>query len=194
MCFSLRAPDSSCLVNVLPQQDICKLSEILYEALCERSQQLFSSLQEISISQKHARTLSTPKLWKNAEELTLLLRCCLSVLTLLSFDQNLILEKARVLLSILSKLISFSSSENDEDPSISFKRFSRECSYCENGFTTSVAEDFVASLHFIQHSDPHRSLLSALLEVLSINFTCCVILLWKYQVFLQFRYVLSFYF
>ncbi|KAI3440075.1 uncharacterized protein J3R85_004046 [Psidium guajava] len=114
---------------------------------------------------KHARTLSTSKLWNNVEELTLLLRCCLSVLTLLSFDQNLILEKARVLLSVLSKLISFSSSENDEDASISFKRFRRECSYCENGFTTSVAEDLVASLHFLQPSDPHRSLLSALLEV-----------------------------
>ncbi|XP_030550843.2 uncharacterized protein LOC115755541 isoform X2 [Rhodamnia argentea] len=165
MCFSLRTPDSSCLVNVLPQQDICKLSENLYEELCERSQQLFSALRENSISQKHARTLSTSKLWNNVEELALLLRCCLSVLTLLSFDQNLILERTRVLLSILSKLISFSSSENDEEASISFKRFRWERSYRENGFTTSVAEDLVASLHFLQPSDRHRSLLSALLEV-----------------------------
>lgn len=170
-------PDSSCLVNVLPQQDIRKLSEILYEELCERSQQLFSALQEISTSQKHARTLSSSKLWNNVEEPTLLLRCCLSVITLLSFDQNLILEKARVLLSILSKLISFTSSGNDEDTSISFKRFHRECNYSENGYTTSVAEDLVASLHFLQPSDPHRSLISALLEVLSINFTYPVMLL-----------------
>ncbi|XP_030546168.1 uncharacterized protein LOC115752213 isoform X2 [Rhodamnia argentea] len=165
MMCSLRTPDSSCLVNVLLQEDIRKLSEILYKELCERCQQLFSALPEISISQKHARTLSTSKLWNIAEELTLLLRCCLSVLTLLSFDQNLILEKAQVLLSILSKLISFTSSGNDEGTSISFKRFRRERSYCENGYTTSVAEDLVASLHFLRPSDPHTSLLSALLEV-----------------------------
>ncbi|XP_056175994.1 uncharacterized protein LOC115674074 isoform X2 [Syzygium oleosum] len=120
---------------------------------------------EISTGQKHARTLSSSKLWNNVEEPTLLLRCCLSVLTLLSFDQNLILEKARVLLSMLSKLISFTSSGNDEDTSISFKRFHRECNYSENGYTTSVAEDLVASLHFLQPSDPRRSLISALLEV-----------------------------
>ncbi|XP_010032568.2 uncharacterized protein LOC104422051 [Eucalyptus grandis] len=165
MCFSLRTRDSSCLVNVLPQEDICKLSEILYEELCEKSQQLFSALRETSIGQEHARTPSLPELCNNVEELTLSLRCCLSVLTLLSFDQNLILGKAQVLLSILSKLISFTSSGSDEDDSISFKRFHRECNYCENGCTTSVAEDLVASLHFLQPSDPQRSLLSALLEV-----------------------------
>lgn len=189
MCFSLRTLDSSCPVNVIPQEDICKLSEILYEELRERSHQLFSALREISISQKHARTLSSSKLWNNVEDLPLLLRCCSSVLTLLSFDQNLILEKARVLLSILSKLISFTSSGNDEGTSISFKSFHRECSYSENGYTTSVAEDLVASLHFLQPSDPHRSLLSALLEVLSINFMCPLCCCKNIRCGLQFSFV-----
>lgn len=146
-----------------------KLSDILFEELDRRFKRFFSDLHELSYSGTDMRT-------GVVEELTLLLRCCMVILNLLACDQNLLLEKGRVLLFIVKVLISLDAIGNCESEGesergkrrrscVSFeKSVSLECG--DGGCTTSVAEDFAASLCFLEPSDPCRPFLCALLEVI----------------------------
>lgn len=148
-------------------RDVHKLSDILFEELDRRFKRFFSDLYELSYSGTDIRT-------GVVEELTLLLRCCMVILNLLACDQNLLLEKGRVLLFIVKVLISLDAigdceSENGRRKRRSCfcfeKSVSGECG--DGGCTTSVAEDFAASLSFLEPSDPCRPFLCALLEVLA---------------------------
>lgn len=142
-----------------------KLSDILFEELDRRFKLFFSDLHELSYSGTDIRT-------GVVEELTLLLRCCMVILRLLECGQNLLLEKGRVLLFIVKVLTSLDAIGDCESESERRKRRScfsfeksvlRECG--DVGCTTSVAEDFAASLCFLEPSDPCRPFLCALLEV-----------------------------
>lgn len=138
-----------------------KLSDILFEELDRRFKRFFSDLHELSYSGTDIRT-------GVVEELTLLLRCCLVILSLLACDQNLLSEKGRVLLfivKVLTSLDAIGDCESERRKSFSFeKSVSRECG--DGGCTTSVAEDFAASLCFLEPSDPCRPFLCSLLEVI----------------------------
>lgn len=138
----------------------------MFEELDRRFKRFFSDLYELSYSGTDIRT-------GVVEELTLLLRCCMVILNLLACDQNLLLEKGRVLLFIVKVLISLDAigdceSENGRRKRRSCfcfeKSVSGECG--DGGCTTSVAEDFAASLSFLEPSDPCRPFLCALLEVI----------------------------
>lgn len=88
-------------MEVINFEDVCNLSDVLFTELDRCLESLFSSL----FKQK-AETCPT---FANAEEsvelATLFLRCCLKVMALLLPKQELVLEKAQTLLSILSRLI-----------------------------------------------------------------------------------------
>ncbi|XP_062152993.1 uncharacterized protein LOC133861263 [Alnus glutinosa] len=150
-------------------RDVHKLSDILFEELDRRFKRFFSDLHELSYSGTDMRT-------GVVEELTLLLRCCMVILNLVACDQNLLLEKGRVLLFVVKVLISLDAIGNCESESESERRKRRSCVSFEKsvslecgdgGCTTSVAEDFAASLCFLEPSDPCRPFLCALLEVLA---------------------------
>ncbi|OWM87350.1 uncharacterized protein LOC116187971 [Punica granatum] len=150
------------------QQDILKLSSILFNDLEDRFKQYFVSLKEFSKCSTAREKTARPSLefWCQIEELVLLLRCCLATLTWPSFDQSLVLEKAKFLLSILRRLISFDVSGRNGEQLIIFRKFRRKRTYDDdNGYTTSVVEDFFASLRFFEPTDPCCSSLCALLEV-----------------------------
>ncbi|KAI3924974.1 hypothetical protein MKW92_010438 [Papaver armeniacum] len=77
--------------------DIRKMSNFLFEELSGRFEHLFSNVgQHILCSDS----------WGLLQELTLLLRCCISMLHLLEFDRSLLIEKCQILLSILRILCS----------------------------------------------------------------------------------------
>lgn len=157
-------------------RDVQKLSEILFKELDGRFKRFFSDLHDV----KSDTVMSADAL----EELALLLRCCMVILNLLDFDQDLLLEKGRVLLLVLKVLISLKSGENESNgrsTSVRVEKIvSRQCAFDDGdtGCTTSVAEDFAASLCFLEPSDPCRPFLCALLEVVLVE---------NYQHFVLFR-------
>lgn len=159
--FSLRAS-----LAISYQQDIHRLSSIIFRNLEDRFKQYFICIKKIS-SHSTSRKKNTLPLgfWDQIEELTLLLRCCLLILTWPGFDQNIILEKVKFLLMVLRRLIFFNVSRRNGKQLIIFKKFQRKRTYDEDGYVTSVVEDFIASLRFLEPKDPFRSSLCALLEV-----------------------------
>lgn len=102
----------------------------------------------------------------NVQGLGLLLRCCLTLLILLGFDQKLITVKTKTLLLILERLFSFDLSRQNKEKTIKFKKLHQQYCRTEGGETTAIDEDFVASLHFVEPSDPRHSLITTLLEVI----------------------------
>ncbi|KAK9929785.1 hypothetical protein M0R45_026868 [Rubus argutus] len=75
------------------------------------------------------------------------------------------MEKTQFLLSVLGKLIALITSGCDVKESVSFRKFvSCECTYTDTG-GTYVSEDFVASLCFLEPSNPWHPVLCAVLEI-----------------------------
>ncbi|KAF8411882.1 hypothetical protein HHK36_004440 [Tetracentron sinense] len=153
--------------------DICNLSNSLFKELCRRFEQLFSALHHVTANVVFGQVSIYSDIWGPPEELTLLLRCCMVILRLLEFDQNLLLQKCQILLEILSKLcspdvmlhISCIAGRN-KNSAISFKRsVSRECTYSSDGGITSSVEEFDASLCFIEQSDLFLPFLCSIHEV-----------------------------
>lgn len=82
-------------------EDVCYLSDVLFTELDRSFANLFSTL----FKQK-AETCPTFESTEDSIELaTLFLRCCMKIMTLLMPKQELVLEKAKTLISILSRLI-----------------------------------------------------------------------------------------
>ncbi|KAF4379705.1 hypothetical protein F8388_023722 [Cannabis sativa] len=134
-----------------------QLAEILFKELDSRFEVFFSDLCDVNRSDNSRFRV---------DELTLVLRCCLVILTLL--DSDGLLEKAQVLLSVLGRLICLVTNGGNEKKKTSFtfeKFVSRECSYSDSACSTSVSEDFAASLSILEPSDPWRPFLSQVLEV-----------------------------
>ncbi|XP_062082892.1 uncharacterized protein LOC133789154 isoform X2 [Humulus lupulus] len=133
-----------------------QLVQLLFVELDSRFKVFFHALSDVSANRSDN--------WPRIDELTLLLRCCLVILTLL--DSDGLLEKTQVLLSIVGRIICLVSNGGNEKTSFTFDKFvSRECSYSDSAGTTSVSEDFAASLSILVPSDPWRPFLCQVLEV-----------------------------
>lgn len=149
-------------------RDLCDLADFLFKELDRRFKRVFYDLITISfsISPEHAR--KDNDLWNSIKEFMLLLRSCLVILTLVAFEQNVVLEKVGVLLSVLRKLLYLITSGKEEKESISLEKyFLHECRITEPDCTTFVSEDFVASLCILEPSDPCHPFICAVLEVLT---------------------------
>ncbi|CAK7339724.1 unnamed protein product [Dovyalis caffra] len=139
-------------------KDIQCLSDILFKQLEARFHGFFSALHEHNVSAADNRKCFL------IGELTLLLRCCLVLLVLIEYDHLLLVEKGLAILSILSRLISIELSGGNGKSRITFKKLvSRQC--VSDDCTTSITEEFVASLCLWEPSDPRYAFLRAVLEV-----------------------------
>ncbi|XP_057973762.1 uncharacterized protein LOC131161801 isoform X2 [Malania oleifera] len=141
---------------------LCDLSDNIFRELPKRFRELFTALHDSSSVQAS----SDFDIWAMAEEFNLILRCCLVFLNLLEYDLNLLLEKCRVLLAILSRLCSSNFIHGGKRNAFSFKKFvSCEGAYGNNVNITSFSEDYIATLSFLEQSDPCLPSLRPMLEV-----------------------------
>ena len=142
---------------------IHNLCSIMFNDLCKR----LKDLSDVFACRDLGESSLPPDMWGTAKELTLLLRCCIVSLNLLGSDQSLLFQKCQVLLTILSGFCSQHLSGKNEKNAISFKK-SVSCGHTcsEGGYATSISEDFVASFHFIEPSDPFLPVSCSLLEVI----------------------------
>lgn len=139
------------------------LCSTMFDVLCKRVKDLSDvfACRDLGESSLHSN------MWDTAKELTLLLRCCIVSLNLLASDQSLLFQKCQVLLAILRRFCSQGLGGGNNKNAISFKQSvscGRTCS--EGGYATSISEDFVASFHFIEPSDPFLPVSCSLLEVI----------------------------
>ncbi|KAJ7001012.1 hypothetical protein NC653_011451 [Populus alba x Populus x berolinensis] len=139
-------------------EDINCLSDILFKQLEDRFHGFFSALHEHNVS-----AADNGKCFL-IEELTLLLRCCLVMLVLIEHDQPLVIEKGLGILSMLSRLVATELSGQNGKSSITFKKLTSRQSVIDD-CTTSITEEFVASLCLWKPSDPRYAFLCAVLEV-----------------------------
>ncbi|KAF5732801.1 hypothetical protein HS088_TW17G00333 [Tripterygium wilfordii] len=114
------------------------ISSVLFKELDRRFRELFSDSHEVSASLAHRHADLHMDMSTSAEELTMLLRCCMVILTFLGPEHRLLMGQDIV--SVLSRLVSICVSEADD-------------------------RSLVASTCISEPSDPCRALLCALLEV-----------------------------
>ncbi|TMW99733.1 hypothetical protein EJD97_002069 [Solanum chilense] len=146
-------------------KDIETLSGILFEEMYERFDHLFSAPRDTSVNDQRQGILQK-NMSKDAETFYLLLRCCMVTLTLLVSQHNLLLEKGKILLVLLRKLCSINTFAAGNRTKITFqKSVSHAFTSEDNDCRTTSTEDIVASLHFVEPSDPHTSFLCATFEV-----------------------------
>ncbi|KAL6972223.1 mitogen-activated protein kinase [Sarracenia purpurea var. burkii] len=148
----------------VPFEDIFCLSDILFQELYEMFMWFLSTLYDVSANHALGRTILHLDIQVTAEQLNLLLRCCLVMLNLLVHDQSRLLKKGQVL-SMLRELCSLNLIQGNEESTINFEKVSRAYTFDDNDCTTSLSEDIVASLHFMEPVDPCLPFLCALLEV-----------------------------
>lgn len=144
------------------------LSDILFKELDRRFEEFFSALRGVSGAGGSGRHVLLADIWAKREELMLLLRCCMVLLILMAFNQSLLIEKGRLILSVLSRLISIElTGGENEKSSITFKRsISLECAYLNVDCTANVTEEFFASISSLEPSDSCYTLLCGVLEVM----------------------------
>ncbi|KAK0575750.1 hypothetical protein LWI29_006378 [Acer saccharum] len=94
-------------------KEIHDLSNILFEQLDSRFKQIYDAFQDVSVDQANGQAVSHSNSWASFEELILILRCCMVLLSLPMSDQSLFMEKGQVLLSVLRRLISSSNANGD---------------------------------------------------------------------------------
>ncbi|RZC85198.1 hypothetical protein C5167_011827 [Papaver somniferum] len=140
--------------------DIRKISNFLFEELSRRFEHFFSNVgQGVLCSDS----------WGLLQDLTLLLRCCISMLHLLEFDLSLLIEKCKILLSILGKLCSpeLASYVGRKGTNvISVKEStSRECTIAGEDCITSVVEEYETFMCFVQKSRASIPVLRSIVEV-----------------------------
>ncbi|KAI3924973.1 hypothetical protein MKW92_010437 [Papaver armeniacum] len=140
--------------------DIRKISNFLFEELSRRFEHLFSNVgQGVLCSDS----------WGLLQDLTLLLRCCISMLHLIEFDSSLLIEKCKILLSILGKLCSpeLASYVGRKGTNvISIKEStSRECTIAGEDCITSVVEEYETFMCFVQKSGASIPVLRSIVEV-----------------------------
>ncbi|KAI4338845.1 hypothetical protein MLD38_023853 [Melastoma candidum] len=138
--------------------DIVELSDMLFEELDRRLHRIWSAMSDIS------REVSCDSCG-DVPGLGLLLRCCLTLLMLLGFDQELVTMKTKALLLILKRLISLDVSGQNSERPIKFKKHHERYSRKDGSETTAIDEDFVVYLHFLGPSVPCHSLITIVLEV-----------------------------
>lgn len=147
-------------------RDIWGLADSLFKELDRRFKGVFHDLRSISFSPSPELARKDDDLWDTIKEFMLLLRSCLVIMTLVDFEQNALLEKGGVVLSVLRKLLYLITSGKEEQESISLeKSFLHECRITESDCTTLVSEDYFASLCILEPSDPCHPFICAVLEV-----------------------------
>ncbi|KAF9616678.1 hypothetical protein IFM89_031542 [Coptis chinensis] len=147
---------------------ICSLSSFLFSELSRKFELVFSCLRmEVGQSTVHSED------WGIQEDLILLLRCCMGILHLLAFDVTVLIEKCRILLTILRNLCSpdlvlqvSHYMKGLGKRSIVFKKsISCEWMYTKDGDTSTFEKRCVASTSFSEHSTSPVPLLCSVLEV-----------------------------
>ncbi|KAM1181006.1 hypothetical protein ACFX1Q_020889 [Malus domestica] len=157
--------------------DTQSLIYVLYKELDRRFKLFFSALCDVSATRGPRHVDSHTDMLAAPDELPLLLRCCILVLTLA--DPTILVEKTQFLLSVLRKLIYLVTSGGDEkNKSVTFQKFvSSRCTFTDAvGSSTTVSEDFVSSLCLIEVSDPWCPALSAVLEIFADELVMCRLL------------------
>ncbi|CAM8886555.1 unnamed protein product [Rhodiola kirilowii] len=158
---------SSCCPIAASSTDFSHLCDALFKELGKQFQQLFAALTDVSSVSPSQQSQLLSSICATSEESTLLLRCCLVTVMLPQLDQNLALDKGIFILSNFKRLCSLDVVRVELNEEIEFRRSLFQKSTTRNGLTSTVAEDFVASLSFVKPSDSCLPLLCALLEVLA---------------------------
>ncbi|XP_021802122.1 uncharacterized protein LOC110746222 isoform X2 [Prunus avium] len=146
-------------------EDIHNLINVLFEELDRRFKLFFSALCDVFASRGQEHIECDTDMFATADELPLLLRCCMLVLALA--DPTMLVEKTQFLLSVLGSLIYLVTNGGEEKNSVRFQKFvSSKFTYTDvGGSSTTVSEEFVASLCFTEPSDPWCPTLCAVLEI-----------------------------
>ncbi|BBG95999.1 hypothetical protein Prudu_004675 [Prunus dulcis] len=146
-------------------EDIHNLINVLFEELDRRFKLFFSALRDVFASRGQEHMEYDTDMFATADELPLLLRCCMLVLALA--DPTMLVEKTQFLLSVLGSLIYLVTNGGEEKNSVRFQKFvSSKFTYTDvGGSSTTVSEEFVASLCFTEPSDPWCPTLCAVLEI-----------------------------
>ncbi|KAI3995236.1 hypothetical protein MKX01_032038 [Papaver californicum] len=138
--------------------DVRKISNFLFEELSRR----FSHLNV-------GQGILCSESWDLLQDLTLLLRCCISMLHLLEFDPSLLIEKCQILLSMLGKVCSpelASYVGRKERNVITVKESTtRECTIATKDCITSVVEECEAFMCYVQKSGALIPVLRSIIEV-----------------------------
>lgn len=147
--------------------DICELSNVLFQELEERFEQLLSKLSGVSAAEDLGESSSILDLFDAVEVLNLLFRCCMLLLALLAAQQNLIFEKGTILIKILRKLMLPDLVKTTGKHAFVFeKSVFRECAPQDNGCSTSSVEGFSASIEFLEPCNPLLFFKCSMLEVI----------------------------
>ncbi|XP_073146838.1 uncharacterized protein [Henckelia pumila] len=148
--------------------DVCVLSDSLFAELTERFEKLSSTLLNISANKSHSEYEfeSDFHLFDSVEVVSLLLRCCMLLITLLAAQQNLMLDKGQIILRVVKKLWSPSWVANEGKQALIFnKSVFQRCDHGSEGCSTSFAEDFTASFQILEPCNPLHFFTSTMLEV-----------------------------
>lgn len=133
-------------------KDLCVLSDSLFKLLSGKFELFFSALRDVSESGSRQVPELHSNLWNIVKDLTLVLRSCLIILTLLESEQKSLLEKCRYICQILKIFVSMDMGESNERTQIVFENLAfGECT------NTNVE---------LTESDPCRPFLCAVLEVM----------------------------
>ncbi|VVA19711.1 Hypothetical predicted protein [Prunus dulcis] len=163
-CFNFEGAFDHCGVEG-KLEDIHNLINVLFEELDRRFKLFFSALRDVFASRGQEQMEYDTDMFATADELPLLLRCCMLVLALA--DPTMLVEKTQFLLSVLGSLIYLVTNGGEEKNSVRFQKFvSSKFMYTDvGGSSTTVSEEFVASLCFTEPSDPWCPTLCAVLEI-----------------------------
>lgn len=147
--------------------DVCELSNVLFKELDERFGKLFSKLSIISAGKDAGESSSSLDLFDSFEVLIFLFRCCLLLLVLPGSRQNHIVEKGGILCRILRKLHLANVVENTKKHKFVIEKsvFQEYASY-NNDCSTSLTEDWTASLQFLEPCNCLYFFVSTILEVI----------------------------
>lgn len=146
--------------------DVCELSNMLFQKLEVRFEQLFSDLSAVSAAKDLGERSSDLGLFNAVELLSLLFRCCMLLLPLLAAQKDLIFEKGPILLRIIRKLMLPNLMEDTGTHAFVFEEsVFREFSQ-DNGCSTSSVEGFSASIEFLEPCNPLRFFKCTMLEVI----------------------------
>ncbi|XWS24785.1 hypothetical protein CRYUN_Cryun27aG0014200 [Craigia yunnanensis] len=147
-------------------RDIHEISDVLFNKLNAKFNELFSALNDVSAHPARAQSIFHVNVKAAIKELTLLLRCCIAVFKLLVLYQKLVVEKGGILLGILRRCVSVELKGGNVESCRSFENeVSHECMYVDDGGTTLLAEHLVTSISFTEPSNPFHAILCAVLEV-----------------------------
>lgn len=160
----LGRPNSEDCPNFLEPKARSSVAELLFEELDRRFEFFFSALCDVSENRGNGHVVLGSDVWAKVDGMTLLLRCCMVILTMV--DQDLVLKKFQVLVLIIGKLKSLMTIRGNEKSQVTFEKvLSREFSFNDATSATSITEDFIASISIVEPSDPCLPSLCAILEV-----------------------------